>query len=278
MATLLIAGCGDVGSALARLRVAAGDQVWGLRRGDAGLPPGVRGLRADLGAGPIDGLPSAIDAVVYAAAADRRDDESYRRTYVDGVGRLAVALTRAGAAPRRWVYVSSTAVYGQAEGEWVDEDAPTLPSGFNGRRMIEGERCAAATGIPTVVVRFGGIYGPGRGWLVERVRAGAGCRARPPLYTNRIHRDDCAAVLDHLLSLESPARCYLGVDDAPAPQCEVMDWIADRIGVPRPPRTGAVAGGAGKRCSNRRLRASGYCFGYPSYRDGYAAMLGRSPQ
>ena len=134
--------------------------------------------------------------------------------------------------------------------------------------------------IPATVVRFAGIYGPGRGWLIERARSGASCSDDPPKYTNRIHRDDCAGVLAHLVGLAVDREWlddrYIGVDDEPAAECEVLDWLAARLGAPPPRRTPAgapAARGSGKRCSNARLRGTGYRFRYPSFRDGYAAVL-----
>jgi nucleoside-diphosphate-sugar epimerase len=132
--------------------------------------------------------------------------------------------------------------------------------------------------FPATVIRFGGIYGPSRTRLIDSLRAGsATCVAQPPLYTNRIHRDDCAAALAHLMTLAEPESLYLGVDDDPAPQCQVLGWLAARLGVagPRVVAEQAAARGqrANKRCRNTRLRASGFRFRYPSYRDGYRAML-----
>ena len=140
----------------------------------------------------------------------------------------------------------------------------------------EGEGLVRQSGIAHIVVRFAGIYGPGRSSLIDRVRRGDSCRADPPLYTNRIHSDDCAAAMHHLITLDDPASLYLGVDDEPAPQCEVMDWIAGRLGVSAPPRaSGSVIEGprGNKRCRNKRLRDTGYRFRYPSFREGYAARL-----
>ena len=127
------------------------------------------------------------------------------------------------------------------------------------------------------MVRFAGIYGPGRGWMIERARAGASCTGDPPKFTNRIHRDDCAGALAHLVELDD--RCddvYIGVDDAPAEECEVLEWLAARLGAPAPRRVRggeAAAQGSGKRCRNARLRASGYRFRHPTFREGYAAVL-----
>ena len=135
-------------------------------------------------------------------------------------------------------------------------------------------------GRPGVVLRLGGIYGPGRERTVRRVLGGdAPCMA-PDRYGNRIHRDDAAGALVHLLGLPDPAPLYLGVDRDPAPLRDVYAWIAERAGVPDPcagvgPGDGVSEGrrGTNKRCSSRRLAESGYAFRFPSYREGYAPML-----
>ena len=271
MSAILIAGCGDVGSLLARLLVDAGHDVAGLRRDPASVPDGVEPIAADLSRPQtLRTLPGPFDAVVYAATAGRGTDEAYRRVYVEGQRNLAEAL---GAAPARWIFTSSTSVYAQRDGEWVDEGSPTEPTRFSGVRMLEAERFVAGLETVGVSVRFGGIYGEGRTWLVERVRAGAPCLADPPLYTNRIHREDCAGVLAHVLTIDDPAPRYLAVDSAPAAQCEVMDWIAARLGLPAPAREAPGTARASKRCRNDRLLASGYRLRFPTYREGYERML-----
>jgi nucleoside-diphosphate-sugar epimerase len=130
------------------------------------------------------------------------------------------------------------------------------------------------------VVRFGGIYGPRRTSLIDRVRTGrAVYRRRPPQYTNRIHRDDCAGALRHLLRLESLEKLYLGVDSDPADEETVLNWLAGAMGAPTPRAAGRGEGRAvrgNKRCRNDRLLASGYAFRYPSFREGYTALLAGS--
>ena len=235
--TVLIAGCGDVGNALGTTLLADGVVVHGLRRTVSRLAHGILPLAADLA--DLAGFsPPAVDAVVYTATPDHGDDEGYLRSYVRGQQQLRAALEQAGVEPARWIFASSTGVYGQDDGEWVDEESPTEPARFAGRRLLEAETVAARAAPVGISVRFGGIYGPGRNRLIDTVRAGGACRATPPLWTNRIHRDDCAGVLRHLLMLPSPAAVYVAVDREPAPQCEVMDWLAARLGVARPPRHG----------------------------------------
>ncbi|MFO1422224.1 MAG: SDR family oxidoreductase [Candidatus Competibacteraceae bacterium] len=288
MARILIAGCGDVGATLGQELSTAGHEVWGLKRHPTDLPSGIRPLAADLtDPATLNALPSGLDAVVYSAAATGFSETAYQAAYVTGVHNLLEALREAGQQPHRLLFASSTSVYAQHQGEWVDEDSPAEADSFSGRCIRAGERLMWNSPWSAVAVRFGGIYGPGRTRLIDSVRAGTATRpAGPPLYTNRIHRDDCARVLEHLLFLPGPASLYLAVDDDPAPLGEVLSWLATRLGVPEPPlaahpplKPGAGIGDpalrmrASKRCRNARLRTSGFQFRYPSYRDGYAALL-----
>jgi nucleoside-diphosphate-sugar epimerase len=282
---VLIAGCGDVGSALGLRLAAAGHEVWGLRRDPAGLPAGLRPLAADL-ADPasLAALPEGIEAVAYTAAAGASTPDAYEAAYVRGLDNLLAALAAlaAGAAPvARVLFTSSTSVYGQSGGEWVDEDSPAEPPGFAGRILLQAERLLQEGPFPGVAVRLGGIYGLGRTRLLRQLRAGEARLPAAPLYTNRIHRDDCAGLLAHLLALDAPKPLYLGVDHDPADLREVYRWLARKLGVPPPPVAAPGEEGAApahlragsKRCSNARLLATGYRFLYPTYREGYRPLV-----
>lgn len=278
MTRILIAGCGDVGSALGMRLTRAGYAVWGLRRQIGELPPELTPIAADLtDINTLEHLPTGFRHVIYTAAASGRDDDAYRAAYVDGPRNLIAALRRARQPVERFVFTSSTGVYGQTDGGWVDESSATEPASFTGRRLLEGEGVVHASPWRSIVVRLAGIYGPGRTRLLERARAGVPVIRDAPTYTNRIHRDDCAGVLAHVLGLSNPASCYIGVDDAPAPLADVVDWLCDHAGWPRPPAdvpdTTSARRGGNKRCRNRRLRESGYVFRYPTYREGYATLL-----
>jgi len=126
--------------------------------------------------------------------------------------------------------------------------------------------------MPATVVRFGGIYGPGRTRLIRMVRSGEARRSEPPRFTNRIHRDDCAGMLAFLMRHEEPEGLYLGADDAPVSDTELYEWLADRMSVPRP-RFATNRSGANKRIRNTRIREAGYDFLYPTYREGYGSLL-----
>ena len=282
MLRILIAGCGKLGNLLGQQLAEEGHAVWGLRRSADKIAPPLQALSGDLcDSDSLKNLPWRLDFVIYAAAASAYNDAAYEAAYVDGVRTLQNVLYQTDQPVRRFFMVSSTSVYGQNEGGWVDEASLTEPGGFGGQRLLQGEQAVLSGPFPATVVRFAGIYGPGRNRLIERARQGAGCVADPERYTNRIHIDDCAGVLAHLMRLPQPAPVYLGVDEAPVSECEVMDWLAGQLGVDAPPRMKAddVNSGRGgnKRCRNTRLLESGYQFIYSSYREGYAAVLREYP-
>ncbi len=273
MQRILVCGCGYVGTALGLRASALGHTVFGLRRDAGRVPPPIEAIAWDLAAGPPP-LPGALDAVVFAVGPGSPDEAAYRGAYVTAFERLVEALRRAEARPACLVFVSSTGVYSQDGGVWVDETSPADAASPALRALLEGERLAAAAGA--IVLRLGGIYGPGRAGLVERVRTGAARLPSTPLFSNRIHRDDCAGALLHLLALAAPERLYLGVDREPADQREVIAWLAARLGVAIPGAGDAADAHrprGSKRCSSDRLTSSGYTFRYPTYREGYAPLV-----
>ena len=277
--SVVIAGCGDVGSRLASQLLAAGWEVHGLRRNVARLPEGVIGIAGDLfnkecpDTWPIGG----VDYLVYCAAATDHDEAGYRKAYVQGLAHVLEWLGDYGQEPKHLVFVSSSSVYGQQNGEWVDETSPTQAVGYSGQVMLEAEQVAFDSGIPATTVRLTGIYGPGREWLLSQVRQGYRVAVEPPLYGNRIHVDDAAGLLAYLLlhveqggALE---RVYIGVDNAPAPLAEVVDWLRGYLGVTEWAEDASVRRAGSKQCSNARAKALGWTPTYPSYREGYAAIL-----
>jgi len=274
---VLIAGCGFAGAAIAKRFGEAGHVVWGLRRDVSRLPEGVRPVAADLGdAGSLRTIPGHLDIIVYSAAPDASDAAAYERTYVKGVRNVLAAVGRRSSRLRRFLLTSSTGVYGRTDGGWVDEATPADPRSARSEMLLAGERALLAAGVPAIVIRLGGLYGPGRRRLLDNVRAGrTECITDLVQYTNRIHREDVAGAICHLAALDSAGELYLGVDDEPAERCEVLRWLAQRLQAP-PPRERLArpedAQQSNKRCSNRLLRSTGYVFRFPTYREGYAEV------
>ena len=180
---------------------------------------------------------------------------------------------------------SSTRVFAESQGGWVDESSALSKSDSWAQAIITAEQQLLSSAYSASVVRFGGIYGIPGGRLLSRVRRGELCPPAPVSYTNRIHREDCGGFLAHLLRLaragEKLLPVYIGVDDEPAPRYEVESWLADRMGVMheydglatslQQPTQHNASGH--KRCCNRALRESGYDLLYPNYKSGYDALL-----
>lgn len=273
---VLIAGCGDLGTRLGERLAQQGWLVYGLRRHTEGLSSCIQPISADLSqaALPASWPQHPIDYVVYAAAADQSDEVSYRRAYLEGLQHLLNWLKPQ--AVRRLIFVSSTSVYAQHQGEWVDETSLTQPERFSGRILLEAERLALQSGHPATAVRLAGLYGPKRTWLIRQVQQGYQVASEPPQYSNRIHIDDAAGLLAFLLDRDQKglvvADCYLGTDDDPAPLDQVIRWLAQQLSIPEGAATGSRSLGS-KRCSNARARAQGWVPFYPSYQQGYQDVI-----
>lgn len=272
---VLLAGCGDMGLRVAQRLLARGDEVWALRR----QPPapgddGIHWLRADLTVpDTLRVLPSGFTRLVYLPTPDRRERSAYRTTFVAGLRHLLDALGKT--ALQRVLLVSSSAVYGAHDGGWVDEQTVPAPHGFNGEVLLEAEQLLATQPVRAVVLRLAGLYGPGRLQLFDRLRAGQVQVPRAiPHWANRMHSDDAAAAIVHLLMLTDPLSLYLGSDSTPLPLDVLYDHLARLIAAPLPADGPAPAGVGSKRLSNARLIASGFVPRWPDSRDGYAALLG----
>lgn len=277
--TTLILGCGDIGMVLGRELLEAGHRVIGARRSATALEgSGIEPLPLDLGdEAALAALPD-VDYVVYILSADRFDEAAYRTAYPDGLKAVLRTYEGRDNTPKRLFFVSSTSVYAQQEGERVDEEAPAKSTGFAGMLMREAEEALHESPLPGTVVRFSGIYGPGRDRLIRQVLEGRIAPKVPPMYSNRIHRDDCAGVLAHLIGLDVAGKSldelYLASDSAPEPLYEVMAWLAAQLKVePTEVIQAPLRKRSSKRCDNARLRKTGYRFRYPSFREGYAQVM-----
>jgi len=274
--TVVIAGCGDLGTEAAHRFADLGYRVVGLRRRAGLLPAPIEGRSTDLRS-HVPEIDPDTAVVVVALAAGSRDPDEYRATYVDGLRNVLDGIDRSGASPRV-VVVSSTAVYDVSDGSEVTEATPAAGGTPTARVLVEAEALLRERVAGAVLLRLSGIYGPGRERLIDQVRSGsarlAPADAASP-HTNRIHRDDAAAAIVHLATMDDPAPTYLGTDDEPVRLDDVLRFLADELGLPTPehgPASDRQAGGD-KRLSNALLRSAGFAFRYPTFREGYRAVL-----
>ncbi|WFE70309.1 SDR family oxidoreductase [Halomonas sp. M1] len=279
--TVLIVGCGDIGITLGRELLSEGHRVIGIRRhADALQGSGIEPLALDLNnleGADASALPQA-DYVVYTVSADRFEESAYQSAYPDGLKRVLGVLEQHKKPPKRIFFVSSTSVYGQQEGEVVNEASPTESTSFSGNLMCEAEQALLNHSLPGTVVRFSGIYGPGRDRLIHQVAEGRIAAVTPVIYSNRIHRDDCTGILAHLIRCQEKGQplsdLYLGSDCEPVTMHNVMAWLATQLKVASTETMQSpLRRRASKRCDNSRIRETGYNFRYPSYKEGYAQVL-----
>lgn len=270
--TVVLAGCGDLGTEVGLRFAAAGREVLGLRRTPEKLPQNITGYGIDL-TRERPALPADTDVVIIALTADRRNERGYRETFLGGVSNILDAIGDAGARPRV-LFVSSTSVYGNAGGDRVDENTPPTPAGDTASVLVRTERELHDRIPEAIVLRPAGIYGPSRNTLIEQVRSGTAVIRPGPEYTNRIHRDDVAAAIVRLMTAVShPARIYIGADHEPVDRGHLLRFIADELDVAHPPVDYSATAAPGKRCTNQRLLDTGFRFTYPTFREGYRAVL-----
>lgn len=271
MPRVIIAGCGFVGLATARLLHGAGWNVLGCTHSAesaqalAGEPFAVRA--ADLSdPAALESLADwrGCESIVHCASSGRGGADAYRAVYLRGAGNLLSVL-----APQRLLFTSSTSVYAQNDGAWVTEESTAEPERETGRILRETEELVLTHG--GCVARLAGIYGPGRSVLLRKFLTGdAVIEGDGGRWINQVHRDDIAAALGLLVQRQA-AGVFNVADDCPLTQREVYTWLAAHFDRPLPPTgpidTGRKRGVTSKRVSNAKLRALGWMLRYPSFRD-----------
>lgn len=277
----LIIGCGYLGRRVARHWVAQGDVVHALTRStanaDALCALGVRPIRGDVTElGSLQSLPD-VETVLYAVGLDRSAGKSQRTVYVDG---LANVLSRLAAGASRFLYISSTSVYGQNAGEWVDEGSVCEPTSSNGQVCLDAESLLRQQLPAAMILRLAGIYGPGRLVArIEQLRAGAALEGNPEAWLNLIHVYDAVASIVACEQRGTAGSLYLVSDDHPHPRREYYALLASQIGAPAPMFATESLGederlGFNKRCRNRRLHDElKVALRYPSIAEGLRAAI-----
>lgn len=278
----LVAGCGWLGTAVARALLARGDRVTGVRsdaaRAEALRPLGIAPLALDL-ADPASAaaLPADLDAVVACQSSGAEGEGPYRRAYLEA-NRTLLAAARARPV-RALVYTGSTGLFGQRDGSEVDEGTPPAPATPGGRVLAEAEALlleAVGQGQPVRILRLSGLYGPGRTWMIDRVARGLfSLGAGDEAWMNSCHQEDAVAAVLAALDRGRDGAVYHATDAEPMRRREVVTFVAGRLGIP-PPRAerSAPADGPSRRIRGERTRAElGLTLRWPSLREGLAPFL-----
>ena len=290
---VLIVGCGYVGLPLGVELIRLGHEVFGLRRSASAeselKTAGIQPLFGDVTRPEtLAKLPREFDWVVNCVAAGGGADD-YRQVYLQGTRNLIEWL--APNSPKKFVYTSSTSVYGQTDGSQVKESSPTEPLAETAKILVETEKLLLGDDgsrgrsphqkFPAVILRVAGIYGPDRGrWFKQFLKDEARMEGDGSRFLNMIHRDDLIGCIIAALKSGRPGEVYNAADDEPVNQLHFFQWLAQSLDKPLPPSEpenpdeNRKRGVTNKRVLNRRLKMElGYQFKYPNFRKGYSAEL-----
>ena len=290
----LIVGCGYVGLPLGAELVRQGHEVFGLRRSAAAAKLKAAGIQPLVGdvtkPETLAKLPRQFDWVVNCVAAGG-GAENYRQIYLEGNRNLVSWL--ADSPPKKFIYTSSTSVYGQNDGSVVTEKSPVEPDAETAKVVVEAETCLLAKGgsrgrsphlkFPAVILRVAGIYGPERGhWFKQFLKNEARIEGDGSRFLNMIHRDDVVGCIIAALKHGRAGEIYNAVDAEPVRQIDFFKWLAVTLGKPLPPSVSEDAGivrkrgATNKRVSNHKLKMElGHQFKHPNFRSGYGAEISR---
>jgi nucleoside-diphosphate-sugar epimerase len=270
---ILQVGCGGLGSLIAQATLAQGHELMIVRRSHKAVPPGAQVLYLDVVAG--EGLSTLhtikADILLYCLAPV--EGQSYQQTYVEGLRHVLahVSLSQL----KHVFFISSTGVYGEQQGEWIDDDTPAIPVDAEGQVILEAERLLDELDCGHTALRVSGIYGAKRLYLLRLLQNPARWPTKTH-WTNRIHELDVAAVVVHLYQhlpdgKSLPGHCIL-TDGVPAAQHEVLQWLAAQQNLPAP-ETPPLQPQSGKRIRNGFLQQTGFKLQFADYRAGYASIL-----
>lgn len=270
---ILQIGCGGLGTLIAQAALAEGHDLTIVRRSQLPVPEGAQALYLDVVA--EENLPAltALQPEILLYCLAPVEGQNYQQTYVEGL-RLVLANVSL-AALKHAFFISSTGVYGEDQGGWIDDDSPAFPADEGGRMLLEAEQLLAPLPCGHTALRVSGIYGPQRLYLLRLLQNSA----RWPTHvhwTNRMHEQDVAAAVVHLYQqimdgVALPTHCILS-DGVPAMQHEVLQWLAAQQQLPAPP-TPPLQPQSGKRIRNHFLLNTGFKPQFADYQAGYASIL-----
>lgn len=266
---VLIAGAGYVGKAVFSLLSSTGHETSGLRRSATEDPTFYAGdASCDEG---LEALPNDFEQIIVTISPDTRSNEAYKKAYPDVARTLHARFPDA-----RILLVSSTTVYGQVGGDEISEESPTTGDTFSAARILEAEQTVLDQSRNGVVVRASGIYGPGRITTISKLAHVELSEEDRDLWTNRIHRDDLARVLAHLVEQPQKSGIYLATDPNPATLGQIRDFVRahpNHMRLTPPPSSRRARSRKSRKMHPKRLLSEGFVFEYESFREGYEPIL-----
>jgi nucleoside-diphosphate-sugar epimerase len=277
MSTTLILGCGYLGQRVAKLWLEQQRRVFAATRNASRLPNGVEPIVCDvLDPASLTALPQ-VETVLYAIGFDRSSGATMRDVYVDGLANVLAKLPT----PKRFIYVSSSSVYGQTDGGWVDEGSATEPNEDSGRIVLAAEETLRSHMPSAIVLRFAGIYGPGRLLRRQTIEKEEPIVGDADKWLNLIHVDDGARIVLAAEAHGEPGGTYNVCDDHPVRRRYFYTALARVLNAPEPRFVNPPADQptpphekGNRRVNNRRMKEGlGIPLRYPDYDQGLRGSI-----
>ncbi|MDP6892041.1 MAG: NAD(P)H-binding protein [Verrucomicrobiota bacterium] len=284
MRTLII-GCGYTGEALGERLCSIGHEVSGVRRNKANnarlIELGITPLNLDITkTTEIQQIPNNYDNVIIAVSSSRGGIETYKNVFGKGIINISNWL-RTQSSIKSVIFISSTSVYRETHGEWVNEEINNPPSNSTSKTLWNAEQLVTRIASPVTILRSSGIYGPQRGYLFNQYMKGiAKIDGKGERFINMVHRNDLVESI--IKSLPNPGGIYNITDDEPVTQYEFFKWLSSTTGRPMPPNTPPIdpatrkRGITNKRVSNALFKDKfGFNYIYPTFREGLTEELNK---
>ena len=284
MRTLII-GCGYTGETLGERLSSKGHEVTGICRNNTNnarlTELGILPLNLDITkTSEIQKIPNDYNNVIISVSSSRGGLDAYKNVFGQGIINISNWL-RTQSSINSTVFISSTSVYRETKGEWVNEDNNNPPSNPTSKALWNAEQIVTKTGKPTTILRSSGIYGPERGYLFNQYMKGiAKIDGKGERFINMVHRNDLVEAI--IKSLSKPGGTYNITDDEPVTQFEFFKWLSSTTGRPMPPNAPPIdpatrkRGITNKRVSNYLFKQKfGYNYIYPTFREGLTEELNK---
>lgn len=284
---VLVVGCGKIGQRVAEA-LSQDFEVWGLRRSEVSDTPFIRYISADVCQPELleqrlfEKLANGVDYLIYCLTPSERSEQAYQQTYPIGLENLYASLPNKSRLQRS-IFISSSSVYHQNDDQWVDESSSCEPSNYSGQAILAAERFLQNSELTATIIRFSGIYGGQRKQLIRQIQNSAkqdqAILSSFLRRSNRIHEDDCVGFIIHIIQKAAQNQAledlYLASDDLPVDLNDVLKWLAAEMDIEISTKISdkLKRRSGNKQCANHRMRNSGYELQFPSYKEGYSAML-----
>lgn len=274
---VLIIGYGYLGKALGKLLHTHHHQIFAIKRKATIDDQHIQFIYKDIHHLTTADLPNS-DYVIYCPSADKRDQKSYDYTYLQGVTHILKLYETKEQKPGKFIFISSTSVYETQDGSWVDENTPCDPVSATAKILLQAEKVVSESELETTIIRFSGIYGPGRTHLMDQIRQKNFHLCFDTRFSNRIHIIDCARMIYHVMHLKVNQNLYIGTDCEPTPINTISAWLSSHMGIQLPEdkhrkNEDIQEHKSNKQLSNEKILHTGFRFEFENFHRGFRFIL-----